>query len=312
MKVGLIIPTYPYEKRVALLPEHISNFANELIIETGFGKNLDISDKEYQRKGCIISNRDDIFKNCNAIFCLKLLQPEDYPKLRKGQIIVGWTHPTGSGSEFFNKIARTLELIIVDLDNINPSIFYLDSQIRIPWIPRDFIRDNSFIAGISSTLHALVSFGIYPDSNTNVAILAPGNVSQGAFQLIAKFNCKIRLFYRKTMREFYDTLDQYDIIINGIEMDDPHSHILTIEQQRLLKKGTLIIDASADAGNAIEGTKYTSIGDPIYSINGITYYEVNNSPSILYRKSSVIISESMSKWIFPRDFADFYSLLNNN
>jgi N5-(carboxyethyl)ornithine synthase len=95
-------------------------------------------------------------------------------------------------------------------------------------------------------------------------------------------------------------------------MDDPHSHILTIEQQRLLKKGKLIIDAAADAGNAIEGTKYTSIGDPIYSINWITYYEVNNSPSILYRKSSVIISESMSKWIFPRDFADFYSLLNNN
>ncbi len=46
MKVLLIIPTYSYENRVAILPEHISNLSNELIIETRFGKNLDIQDEE--------------------------------------------------------------------------------------------------------------------------------------------------------------------------------------------------------------------------------------------------------------------------
>ena len=37
MRLGFIIPTYPGEKRVALLPEHIEGFENELIIENGFG-----------------------------------------------------------------------------------------------------------------------------------------------------------------------------------------------------------------------------------------------------------------------------------
>lgn len=67
MKVLLIIPTYSYENRVAILPEHISNLSNELIIETRFGKNLDIQDEE-DKKWQLISTYDDKFNNCNAIF----------------------------------------------------------------------------------------------------------------------------------------------------------------------------------------------------------------------------------------------------
>ena len=309
MQVGLIKPLYPYEKRVALLPGDINNFSNDLIVETGFGNYLNISDAEYISKGCRINSRNEIFKVCDAIFCLKLLQPSDYEFIRSGQIIVGWTHPTGSGTEFFNKIAVPLGLLIVDLDNINPSLYYHDKKIPIPWIPRDFIRENSVMAGVCSTLHALISYGYYPNSNTKVAILAPGNVSQGAYQMISKFNCNIRLFYRKTMEEFYNTIRDYDIIINGIEVDKPNIHIITKDQLKELNKGTLIIDAAADAGNAIEGTHYTNIGDPLYEENGITFYEVNNAPTILYRESSKIISESLSKWVFSYDFKEYYELI---
>lgn len=41
MKMGLIRLTYPGEKRVTLLPEHITDdFDNELIVETEYGINL--------------------------------------------------------------------------------------------------------------------------------------------------------------------------------------------------------------------------------------------------------------------------------
>ncbi len=311
MKVGLIIPTYPYEKRVALLPRDISGFKNELVIESGFGKNMEIEDSEYLKKGCDIASRSEIFETCNAIFCLKLMQPDDYPYLRKKQLIVGWTHPTGSGSDFFNTVAQDLGLLIADLDNIFPNLFYKDQKIAIPWIPRDFIRENSVMAGVASTMHAVMSYGLYPDSNTIVAILAPGNVSQGAYQVMSKFGCNIRLFYRKTMNEFYSTIGEYDIIINGIEVDDSKTHIISKEQQKSIKKGALLIDAAADAGNAIEGTHYTSIGDPLYMKDDLAFYEVNNSPSILYRKASEIISASLSKWIFTRDFKEYYELIKD-
>ena len=111
MKFGFIKPTYPGEKRVALLPQHItSDFENELVIEKDFGSNLQIADSEYEKKGCLIESRENIFKNCEVIFCLKLLQPTDYDLLRDGQMIIGWTHPTGSGTAFYQNIAKKKNL----------------------------------------------------------------------------------------------------------------------------------------------------------------------------------------------------------
>lgn len=310
MKLGFIKPTYPGEKRVALLPEHITNdFENELIIEEGFGNNLGISDNTYKAKGCKICSRDDVFVSCEVIFCLKLIQPKDYCRLREGQMIIGWTHPTGSGRDFYQNVALKKNLTIVDLDNIYPTIYQGDKHIPIPFIKSNFIWKNSFYAGIASVQHALLTFGLLPDSETKVAVLANGSVAQGAYNEISKYNVDIRMFYRKTMHEFYDTIGEYDIIINGIEVDGTTKHILTKEDLLKVKKGCILIDSAADAGNAIEGSCYTSIADPLYEDNGLFFYEVNNAPSLLYRRTSFEISKSFSKWIYKKDVKQFVDLL---
>lgn len=309
MKLGFVKPTYPSEQRVALLPEHITDdYENELVIETGFGANLGISDAEYEKKGCRIDTRENIFKTLDTIFCLKLLQPQDYDMIRDGQMIIGWTHPTGSGTEFYKNIACKKKLKVIDLDNIYPTAHLGDLHIPVPFIKKNFVWKNSFYAGVASTQHALFHFGLYPNSDTKVAILASGSVSQGAYSYISKYNVDLRLFYRKTMNEFYETIGDYDIIINGIEVDGTVDHIITEEQLKQVKRGCLVIDAAADAGNAIEGTRYMSIADPMYEKDGLYFYEVNNAPSLLYRNTSFEISKSFSEWVYKKDVSRFWSL----
>lgn len=311
MKLGFIKPTYPSEKRVALLPQHITNdFENELIIENGFGSNLQIDDCEYEAKGCTIDSRENIFKQCDIIFCLKLIQPADYNSLREGQMIIGWTHPTGSGTDFYQNVAKKKNLRIIDLDNIFPTAHQGDTHIPIPFIEKNFIWKNSFYAGVASVQHALLSFGLLPNSETKVAVLASGSVSQGAYNYISKYNVDIRMFYRKTMQEFYDSIGEYDIIINGIEVDGSVKHIITKDDLKRVKKGCLLIDSAADAGNAIEGTHYTSITEPMYEENGLFFYEVNNAPSLLYKVTSFEISKSFSQWVYKKDVKQFIDLFN--
>jgi len=270
---------------------------------------MDIDDQEYIEAGAKILSRLEIFAQCEIIFSLKLIQPSDYDSIREGQIIVGWTHPTGSGKEFMENQAIPKKLVMIDLDNIYPSVYYGGKAYRIPFIRPNFVRKNSVTAGKAAVLHALMSYGKLPTSETNVAILSAGNVSQGAFETISKFNANVRMFYRKTMHEFYETIDQYDIIINGIEVDNPSLHIISNEQLHQVRKGCLIIDAAADAGNAIEGTYYATMGEPIYKLANATIYCVNNAPSVLFRTASKDISEAFAEIFYNKDIQPFLDLI---
>lgn len=311
MKLGFISPSFPSERRVALLPKHIDNFENEIIVEHNFGMNLDITDKEYEEAGCKIASREEVYSSCDAVFSLKLIGEEDYKYIRKNQMIVGWTHPYGSGKKFMEDQAVVKDLIIVDLDNIHPTVYYKDKEKRIDWIKPNFVKDNSFTAGYSAVLHGLISYGSLPSPASNIAVLGSGNVSQGAFAAISKFSSNIRLFYRKTMSEFIDSVHTFDIIINGIEVDKEGLHILTLENQKRLKKNCLIIDASANAGKTIEGTINTKINNPIYRKNDVYYYVVNNTPSILFRDVSEKISAAFSKNVYKKDVRVFKDLIMN-
>jgi N5-(carboxyethyl)ornithine synthase len=167
-----------------------------------------------------------------------------------------------------------------------------------------------FLELYRNTIHALMIYGHIPDSSTKVAILSPGNVAQGAFAAISKFTTNVEMYYRKTMKEFYDKITEYDIIINGIEIDNTSGHIINKQQLSQVKPFALIIDAAADAGNAIEGTHYTKLDNPIYKENDIFFYEVNNAPTIFYRDASYEISKSFSKYIYSKDVNVFSRLID--
>ena len=155
MKIGLVKTNFPGERRVPLLPKDIKDFKNEILVEEGFGKFLDIDDQEYIDKGCHILSRAEVFSESEAIFSLKLIQPTDYPYLREGQMIIGWTHPFGSGRLFMKEQALPKKLIVVDLDSNSPCIYY-ENEIFESGIPKGLLYKNSFYAGYAGVLDALM------------------------------------------------------------------------------------------------------------------------------------------------------------
>ena len=220
-------------------------------------------------------------------------------------MIIGWTHPLGSGKEFMETQAIPKNLYILDIDNQSPTMYYQGKAYPTQLIPKNFVYQNSFYAGYAGVLHALLSFGLLPNSNCEIAILGSGNAAQGAFHAISKISSSVRLFYRKTLPQFKQQLSKYSIIINGIEVGDSGKPIMTIAEQGQLKTGAFIIDIAADAGNAIEGNQTTTVPDPIYQKNGIYYYTLPNTPTFAYRNVSQILSEQFSKYIFKNDISAF-------
>ncbi|MBS1370114.1 MAG: N(5)-(carboxyethyl)ornithine synthase [Lentisphaeria bacterium] len=308
MKLGLIKPNFPGERRVALLPADIRTPENELVVDDKFGETLGISADEYRRRGVQTASRQEVFAACDAIFSLKLIQPADYRYLRRGQMIIGWTHPHEEPSAEFMQIAKELSLTVVDIDNISPTVTFNGQTCKIPFIPRDFLWKNSFYAGVASVQHALLSWGKLPEPTTRVAVLSSGNVAQGGYWAISRFTSDIRMFYRKTMSEFLEELSSFDIVINDIETFPHCSHVISRDDLKRAKPGCLFIDASADAGGTIEGTRYTSLLNPVYWENGHCFYEVPNSPSFYFQTVSSYLSPILSHYFFMPDVRRFLDL----
>jgi len=294
-EVAFVRPNYPGEKRVALLPEdvgHVLKAGISPVIETGFGASLGVGDLEYVEAGARIASREDAF-HVDILFSLKLIQPIDYSLLRNGHKIIGWMHPLGSGSKFFSEVARPRNLQVVDLDSVYPRLYWRDSVVDLQIEPLHFFWRNSMYAGMASILLAERYMGLSTKVHDSVAVLGSGSVAQGAFIQLARIGFNPRMFYRKTLPIFYADLSDFDVIVNGIEIDGD-GHILDERQILATHKDCLLIDAAADAGRSFEGTQYNSLEVPVSSVFGRRYLLVNNAPSLLFQEASQCISKVLA------------------
>lgn len=105
---------------------------------------------------------------------------------------------------------------------------------------------------------------------------------------------------------FRDSIQDYGIIVNGIEVDTPGTHIISRSQIHRTSEQTLFIDAAADAGNAIWGTEYQSLTRPVGEVLGRKYVLVNNAPAALAPEASAAISKVVAEDIVPAVAANLH------
>jgi len=302
MRIAFIRPDYPNEDRVAILPEEVAALRAsgiDVVIELGFGTSLGLSDRDYATAGASLATREVCYSN-QAIFNLKLTQPSDFPFLRPDHVIIGWTHPYGSGSHFYQNIAGPLGLTLVDVDSVNPRIFRgLESPEPINCFPAHMFWKNSFNAGVASVRLGIRHLNMDPDRDHSVCVLGSGSVAQGAFHELSKSGFVPRMFYRKTLPIFESLIGSFDVIVNGIEVDAPGLSIIDRDLLRRSREDVRIVEAAADAGNAVWGTEYQALSSPVGLVEGRRYVLVNNAPTIIAREASSDISRVVGGQIIP-------------
>ena len=115
MIVGVPRESYPGERRVALVPVVIPNLAKagiEVIVETGAGEQAGYPDAAFIEKGAkVVTNRTAVFSAADVVaqvLCYgsnDVTGKDDLPLMRRGQTLIGFLRPFGSG-EIVQQIAR--------------------------------------------------------------------------------------------------------------------------------------------------------------------------------------------------------------
>ena len=296
--IGFVISHKDGEQRRGLLPaDIIKNVKNpgQIYIETGYGESLGVFDQEYLQAGCKVVSREKAL-SCDIIADVKLGDADYLDALGAEKILFGWAHAVQNIP--FTDQALKKDHTVIAWEEIYEKGRYI------------FYR-NREIAGEAAVMHAFRYCGKMPYDCT-VAILGNGQTAKGAMRVLHGLGATVDVYGRKLEKLFCENMYQYDVIINCVMWDtDRTDRIIYREDLKKMRPGTLIIDVSCDPELEIETSVPTTISDPVYTVDGVIHYAVDNTPAMFPKTVSKILSAGISRYIDQMLLDEYTEPLNN-
>lgn len=283
-KIGFLISHKNGEERRALLPEDIKNNVKNkdmLYFERGYGESVGVSDIEYLNIGCNVVDRKEVL-TCDIITDVKLGDADYLNEIQEGKILFGWAHSV-QNVDFTSSILDGNHTVIAweEIYEDGRYIFYRNRE----------------VAGEAAILHGFRYSKMMP-YDANVAVLGNGQTAKGALRILHGLGARVDVYGRKFENLFKKKMYEYDVLVNCVMWDTSRTdRIIYKEDLKKMKPGTLIIDVSCDPYLEIETSHPTSISDPVYEVDGVIHYAVDNTPAMYSKTVTKVLSSGISKYI---------------
>ena len=301
------------EYRVALTPTDAAMLVrsgNRLLVEYDAGKGSGFPDQMYIDAGAEMMHHEELYRSCDMLYKVKEIEPSEYDLLHEGQIVYTYIHSNAHP----DMTRELLKLNIIgiayeDIDDENGD-FPLLSPMSTLAGKGGFLAALYFAQSVHGGPGKLLN-RITGCTTPHVAIIGCGWSGIGAAELAASYGNKVTMLdiSRKAMEKaqaklpvnveflvsnrenLVTCLKQCDVLINCILWPKTRTdHLVTREDLALMKHGALIVDVACDDAGAIETCRSTSHDDPVYAVDGITHYAVDNIPSAFSQTASVMLS----------------------
>lgn len=264
--IGFVISHKNNEKRRAILPYDLAGLKKpqQLYLEEGYGCSVGYPDDAYRPYGVHIVPREEVLK-CDVIVDVKLGDADYLAQLDGPKVLCGWAHCTQS-VDFTSTVLNAGHTVIAweEIYENGRYIFYRNRE----------------VAGEAAILHGFRYSGKMP-YDAKVAIIGNGQTGKGAFRILAGLGADVDIYARKNEAQFRANMANYDVLVNCVMWDTHRTdRLIYREDLKRLRPGTLIIDVSCDPYLEIETSHPTTIDNPVYTVDGIVHYAVDNTPAM--------------------------------
>src|SRR4051812_1909048 len=320
MIVGVPKEVKQDEYRVAMLPvgvEELTRRGHKVLIEAGAGTGSGLPDSEYKDAGAeLIEGPDDIFARADMIVKVKEPQKEELQKIRKDQVVFTYFH-----------LAADKDLTEGLLKTGSTCVAYetlADDQGRLPLLTpmsevagRVRIQEGGKFLERPQQGRGILLAGVPGVAPAHITILGGGVVGANAAKIAAGFRADVaildinmeRLRYlddvmppnvdclfsdRHTIRE---QLMRADLVIGAVLIPGAKAPMLVSrEDLRRMKPGSVIIDVAIDQGGCIATSRPTSHSNPTYMEEEVLHYCVTNMPGAVGRTSTFALCNVTLQW----------------
>ncbi len=320
MRIGCVKEIKTHEYRVGMTPDNVKEYlkySHEVFIETKAGEGSSFTDEEYERAGAtIIDSAEQVWNSCDMIIKVKEPLEQEYPLIRKGQILYTYLH-----------LAADLPLTKALMISGCKAVAYETITDKKGSLP--LLKPMSEIAGRLSVQEGakylekpfggrgVLLGGVPGVKKAKVVVLGGGIVGTNACRMAIGLGADVsvldtnldRLAYLDeifggTLKTLYSTeaviqneIVDADLVVGAVLIPGASApKLLKKEYLKTMKKGSVIVDVAVDQGGCFETTKATYHNDPVFEVDGVVHYCVANMPGAVPNTSTTALTNATLRY----------------
>jgi len=314
MIIGVLKEIKDNEYRVSATPATVSEIVRHghaVLVQHNAGLGSGFSDAEYAAAGAeIMESASEVYHRADLFYKVKELFPEEYQYLGPDKIVFTYIHSNAHPNEADALIQSGVTAFAYEDVTDDEGHFPLLSPMSV------LAGKGGFLAALH---HMQAVFGGNGTLLANICgveapvitILGAGNSGIACAELAAAFGNAVRILdiSMKAMQEaqrhlspnvsflmsnrtnLEKCLRDTDVLFNCILWPKTRKdHIVYHDDLKLMKPGSMIVDIACDDEGAIQTCRGTTHDDPVYYVDGIKHYCVDNIPSAFSRTASTMLA----------------------
>jgi alanine dehydrogenase len=307
------------ESRVGLLPSaayQLVKKGHTVLVETAAGAGAGYADAEYERAGArLCADRRQVFAEADLIVKVKEPQPDEYPLLRRDQILFTYLHLAANRDLTTALLESGVTGIAYETISVNRHLPLLEPMSEIAgrmsaivgayYLGRPRGGSGMLVSGVPGVLPAKVLVIGGGTAGVNAARMATG---MGADVTILEVDVErmhfldISLHTAHTLysseQALLDQLPRVDLLIGAVLVPGAKApKLITRDMLRQMRPGSVFVDIAIDQGGCSETSRATTHDDPVYVEEDVNHYCVANMPAAYCRTATQALTNVTFKYI---------------
>ncbi len=314
MKIGVPREIKIHEYRVAITPagvHELTRRGHELLVERGAGVGCAFPDEAYVAAGaCIVPQADDVWSESTLVLKVKEPVPQEYHRMRKGQILFTYLHLAASAECTNALIDAGIDAIAYETvqlpDGSLPLLAPMSEvagrmapQVGAHCLERMQGGRGVLLGGVSGVPAGKVAVLGAGVSGMNAATIALGLQAE-VVVLDTNINRlrEIDFVYRGHLQTIASNAYEVDkacmwadLVIGAVLV--PGAKAPTLVGQDLvtrMRPGSVLVDIAIDQGGCFADSRPTTHADPTFTVHNSVFYCVTNMPGAVPHTSTYALT----------------------
>jgi alanine dehydrogenase len=309
MRIGVPRETKEGERRVILGPGEAASLVaagHEVLVERGAGAGIGAADEAYAEAGARIASAGDAWA-AELVVKVKEVQPEEMHRVAEGPLLFGFQHLAGEPETTREMARRRASAIAFELVRDARGGFPLlapmseiAGRMAVERAQAILGRPLSRVLVLGAGHAGLAAARTALASGAHVAVLTRSPASRDAARdrLGPDVGCALA-----TAEEVERHALLADVVVGAVFIPGtPTPKLLPRALVRRMRRGSVIVDVSIDAGGVAETSRPTTHADPTFIDEGVIHYCVANIPAADPAASAAALARAVLP--FVRRLAD--------